>query len=86
MNTNLFVGAVIVVAALVGWVATRRPLSRATIFCAAVALVGSIAIMARPTPGGAPSVMFYVASFIGPAMATALATVGLRRLGITRRA
>jgi drug/metabolite transporter (DMT)-like permease len=80
MNTTLLVGLVVLVAALVGWVANRRPLSRATVFCAAMAFVGSIAILARGTPpGGAPGTMYYVASFIGPAMGMAVAVTVLRR-------
>jgi hypothetical protein len=75
MNVTILVTLVVLVAVAVGWLMNRRPWTRVTVFCAAMALVGSIAILARPGP---PGTMFYVASFIGPAMGTALVVAGLR--------
>ena len=75
MNTTMLVTIVVLVAVAVGWLMNRRPWSRITVFCAAMAVVGSIAILARPGP---PGTMFYVATFIGPAMGTALVFAGLR--------
>ena len=75
MNSTMLVALVVLVSVAVGWLMNRRPWSRATVFCAAMAVVGSIAILARPGP---PRTMFYVATFIGPAMGTALVFAGLR--------